>query len=253
VRNPEKARDLAQQGVQVRQADYGQPAALEAALSGIERLLLISSSEVGQRATQHRAVIEAARRAGVGRIAYTSILHADTSPLALAREHVETEKMLAESGLPFVLLRNGWYTENRLGMLQAVVEHGALIGAAKSGRLATATRADYADAAAAVLLADGVAGLVYELAGDTSYTLADLAAEIARQSGKPVVYRDLPEADYKAALMQFGLPEPFAALLADSDAGTARGALDDDGRVLSRLIGRPTTPMAGSVRAALGQ
>ena len=252
VRNPEKAKNLAALGVQVRQADYAQPATLEAAFQGVEKVLLISSSEVGQRAPQHRAVIEAAAKAGVKLIAYTSILRADTSPLALAAEHKETEAALRASGLPFVLLRNGWYTENRTAGVPAALQHGAVLGAAGEGRTASAARADYAAAAAAVLTREAQAGRVYELAGDTAYTLSELAAEIARQSGKTVAFQDLPEPAYKAALVQAGLPEGYAALLADSDAGTAKGALFDDGQQLSQLIGRPTTPLATTVAAALG-
>lgn len=251
VRSPEKAADLAALGLQVRQADYAQPATLEAAFQGVDKLLLISSSEVGQRAPQHAAVIAAAKKAGVKLLAYTSILRADSSPLGLAAEHNETETMLRASGLPHVLLRNGWYTENYTGSVGAAVQYGAVMGSAKDGRIASAARADYAAAAAAVLTKEGQAGKVYELAGDTAYTLADLAAEIARQSGKPVVYKDMPEAEYKAALMQVGLPEGFAALLADSDVGASKGGLFDDDHQLSQLIGRPTTPLADVVKAAL--
>ena len=251
VRSPEKAADLAALGVQVRQADYAQPATLEAAFQGVDKLLLISSSEVGQRAPQHAAVIAAAQKAGVKLLAYTSILRADSSPLGLAAEHKETEAMLRASGIPFVLLRNGWYTENYTASVPAALQYGAVMGSAKDGRIASAARADYAAAAAAVLTKDGQAGQVYELAGDTAYTLSELAAEIAKQSGKPVVYNDLPEAAYAAALVQVGLPEGFAALLADSDVGASKGGLFDDGRQLSRLIGRPTTPLAEVVKAAL--
>lgn len=251
VRNPAKAGDLAARGVQVRQADYSQPATLDAAFKGADKLLLISSSEVGQRAAQHRAVIEAAQRAGVKLVAYTSILHADSSPLGLAAEHQETEALLRASGLPFVLLRNGWYTENYAGGIRAALAHGVVLGSAGAGRIASAARADYAAAAAAVLTQADQAGRIYELAGDGSYTLAEFAAEIARQSGKAVVYQDLPEADYKAALLSVGLPEGLAGLLADSDVGASRGGLFDDSHQLSQLIGRPTTPLAASVSAAL--
>lgn len=251
ARDPEKAADLAALGVAVRRGDYGDPTSLDAAFAGADKLLLISSSEVGRREAQHRNAIAAARRAGVKLIAYTSILHADSTPLGLGAEHRATEALLKESGVPHVLLRNGWYTENYLASVPPALAHGALLGAAGAGRIASAARADYAAAAAAVLTGAGHAGQVYELAGDSAYTLAELAAAVAKASGKPVVYRDLPEAEFRAALEAAGLPAPFAALLADSDAGAAKGALFDDGRALSRLIGRPTTPMAKMVEAAL--
>jgi NAD(P)H dehydrogenase (quinone) len=251
VRSPEKAADLATLGVAVRRADYTLPATLAAAFEGAARLLLISSSEIGQRLPQHRAVIDAAKQAKVSLLAYTSILHADRSPLGLATEHQATEALLRESGLPFVLLRNGWYTENYTGNVATAIAHGAVLGSARDGRIASAARADYAAAAAAVLVRDDQAGLIHELAGDEAFTLQQLAAEIARQSGKPVVYQDMPQAAYAAALESVGLPSGFAQLLADSDAGAAQGALFDDGHRLSQLIGRPTTPLADSVAAAL--
>ncbi|BDU73599.1 SDR family oxidoreductase [Mesoterricola silvestris] len=248
ARKPESVRDL---GVQARPFDYERPGTLAAALAGVDKLLLISSSEVGRRTPQHKAVIDAARAAGVKLVAYTSLLHAPQSPLGLAPEHVETEAHLKASGLPFVLLRNGWYTENYTASIPSALAHGAFLGSAGAGRIASAARADYAAAAAAVLLREDQAGKTYELAGDIPYTLTDLAAEIARQSGKPVAYQDLPEAEFKAVLVGAGLPEGLAALLADSDAGAAKGALLDEGRQLSRLLGRATTPMADSVAAFL--
>lgn len=251
VRSPEKAADLAALGVSVRRADYTDPDSLTTAFAGADKLLLISSSEVGDRVPQHRAVIDAATRAGVSLVAYTSVLRADTSPLGLAAEHKATEALLRASGLPFVLLRNGWYTENYTASVPAALAHGVVLGSAGQGRIASAARADYAAAAAAVLTLDGQAGRVYELAGDASYTLAELAAEIARQSGKAVEYKDLPEADYKAALIGVGLPAVIADLLANSDVGASAGGLFDDGRQLSRLIGRPTTPLASSVGVAM--
>lgn len=251
VRQPERAAALAALGVQVRAADYTRPATLDAAFQGAEKVLLISSSEVGQRFPQHRNVIEAAKRAGVSLLAYTSILRADSSGLGLAAEHLATEKLLAESGLPHVLLRNSWYTENYLASIPPALQHGAFIGSAGEGRIASAARADYAAAAAAVLTRPDQAGKVYELAGDTSYTLAEFAAELSRQAGKNVPYVNLPEAEFRAALLGAGLPEPLAALLADSDAWAAKGALFDDGRQLSRLIGRPTTPLAAMIEASL--
>ncbi|MBK5542216.1 SDR family oxidoreductase [Pseudomonas sp. TH05] len=251
VRDPLKARDLTALGVTVRQADYSQPQTLATALAGVERLLLISSNEIGQRTAQHLAVIDAAKAAGVKLLAYTSVLRADTSALGLAAEHLATEQALSASGLDHVLLRNGWYSENYSAGLPTALEHGVLLGAAGQGRIASAARADYAEAAAVVLTSEGQAGRVYELAGDSSYTLEQLAAQTARQSGKPLVYQNLSQEEYQAALLGIGLPEGFAVLLADSDAAAAKGALFDDGQQLSRLIGRGTTPIADSVAAAL--
>jgi NAD(P)H dehydrogenase (quinone) len=252
VRHPEKVADLAARGVQVRPADYDQPASLVAAFKGADKLLLISASEVGRRVPQHRAVIDAAKAAGVGLLAYTSILQAATSPLPLAAEHRETETLIRASGLPAVILRNGWYTENYTAGIPAALQYGVVLGSAGQGKIASAARADYAEAAAAVLTQENQAGRIYELAGDESYTLAELAAEIARQSGKAVAYQDLPESEFKAALLGAGLPDFLATLLAESDVGASKGGLFDDGRQLSALIGRPTTPLAELVRLALG-
>ncbi|MBS0357296.1 MAG: SDR family oxidoreductase [Proteobacteria bacterium] len=251
VRTPAKVADLAARGVQVREADYNRPETLDSAFAGADKLLLISSSEVGSRLPQHRAVIDAAKRAKVGLIAYTSLLHADSSPLPLAVEHKATEQLIAEAGLPAVILRNGWYTENYLASIPPALQYGVVLGSAGEGRIASAARADYAAAAAAVLTRDGQAGKVYELAGDESYTLAELAAEIARQFGKAVAYQNLPEADFKAALLGAGLPEGLAALLAESDIGASKGGLFDDSHQLSQLIGRPTAGLASLVKAAL--
>ncbi|MGE7960869.1 SDR family oxidoreductase [Pseudomonas sp. NPDC089918] len=251
VRDPLKAQDLGAKGVNVRQADYNQPETLVSALVGVQRLLLISSSEVGQRTAQHRAVIEAAKSSGVQLLAYTSMLHADKSTLGLAVEHRDTERALVESGLNYVLLRNGWYSENYTASVSPAVEHGAILGSAQEGRISSAARKDYADAAAVVLTSEGQAGKVYELAGDESYSLSELATEVAKQSGKTVVYNDLPQEQYKAVLIGLGLPAEFAGLLADSDAAAAKGDLFDDSRQLSELLGRPTTPITQSVSAAL--
>lgn len=248
ARSSAKAADL---GIEVREADYSKPATLAAALQGVDTLLLISSSEIGQRAAQHRNVIDAARQAGVNRIVYTSLLHADTSPLSLAGEHVETEQMLKASGIPHTILRNGWYTENYTGSVKPAVANGAFVGSARDGKISSAARADYAEAAAVVLTSAGHDGLTYELAGDTSYTLTELAAEISKQAGKTIPYQDLPQADYAAILKSIGLPEGFADAIASWDVGALQGALFDEGRQLSKLIGRATTPLAASVAQAL--
>jgi len=251
VRNVEKAKDIAALGVQVRQADYNQPESWNAALQGADKVLLISSSDIGQRTRHHRAVIDAAKHAGVKLLAYTSVLHADTSVLGLAGEHRETEAAIRASGLPFVLLRNGWYTENYAVGIPTALSLGAVYGCTGDGRISSATRADYAEAAAVVLTRDNPAGKVYELAGDTSYTLSEFAAEISRQSSKAINYVNLPEAEYKKALLSAGLPEFLAELLANSDTGVSKGALFDDSKQLSKLIGRPTSALETAIRAAL--
>ena len=253
ARSAEAGAALTALGIEVRIADYDLPQTLQPAFAGIGRLLLISSSKLdGGRAAQHRNAINAAKSAGVGQIVYTSLLHASTTPLGLAADHVETEAMLRDSGVPHVVLRNGWYTENSLASIPAALQYNALLGSAGDGRFSSAARADFAAAAAAVLTApDDLSGRVYELAGDTSFTLSEFAAEIARQSGKTVVFKNLPKADFKGVLLGAGLPEPLAELLADSDEGAAAGGLFDDSHQLSALIGRPTTPLAVSVAKAL--
>jgi len=253
VRTPAKAADLTARGLVVRQADYSQPETLAAAFAGVDKLLLISGSEVGQREAQHKAVIEAARTAGVGFIAYTSLLHADSSPLGLGVEHRATEALLQASGVPFALLRNGWYSENYAASIAPALAHHAFIGAAGEGRITSAARQDYADAAAEVLAGDNQAGKVYELAGDDSYTLAQFAAEIAAQSGEKVDYVNLSQQEFAAALKSAGLPDGLAEMLADSDAGAEKEALFDDSHQLSQLIGRPTTSYQTVIRAALAK
>ena len=248
VRTPAKAAGL---GIPAREADYTRPATLEKALAGIDTLLLISSNEIGQRAVQHHNILEAAKKTAVNRIVYTSLLHADTSPLTLAPEHRGTEAELRASGIPFTILRNGWYTENYTGSIGGALAGGAFIGSAGSGKISSAPRADFADAAVVALTSEDHAGKVYELAGDTAYTLTELAAEISRQSGKTIPYKDLPEADYAAALAGFGLTPAVAQAVAGWDTAAANGALFDDGHQLSQLIGHPTTPLSTVVADAL--
>jgi NAD(P)H dehydrogenase (quinone) len=251
ARNREKGKDLAALGVQVRVADYNDPPAWDGALKGADKVLLISASELGRRALQHRSVIDAAKRSGVKLLAYTSVLHCDTSVLGLAAEHKETEEYLRASRVPHVLLRNSWYTENYTMGIPAILTGGATYGCAGDGRVSSAARVDYAEAAAAVLTLSDQAGKVYELAGDSAYTHAEFAGEISRQTGKKIGYVNIPEAAYRQALQKAGLPDAYAALIADSDTGASKGALFDDSRTLGRLIGRPTTPMRESVAAAL--
>lgn len=251
ARDTDAISDLAALGVLTRQADYTDPASLKDAFAGVDRALLVSSSAVGERVAQHANVIDAARDAGVELLGYTSIVRADTSQLILAGEHRATEELLAASGLPVVLLRNSWYLENYTGQIPTALEHGAVLGAAGTGRVSAATRTDYAAAAAAVLVADDQAGRVHELGGDVAFTLEEYAATLAAEAGRPVTYQDLSAADLTAVLVGAGLPEQYAAILADSDLGLARGELLADSGDLSRLIGRPTTTPAEAIRAAL--
>jgi NAD(P)H dehydrogenase (quinone) len=246
ARDPARATDLA---AQVRAFDYRAPD--PAALRGVTTLALISSNSFDDRAADHARAIDAAKQAGVGRIVYTSILRGPASPMALAADHIATETALAASGIPHTILRNGWYTENYTGSLAAALAHGALIGAAGDGLISSAARADYAQALAHVALTEGHDGQTYELAGDTAHTMADLAAEVSRLAGRPISYQSLPQDTYAGILASFGLPPAFAALLADADACAATGALHDDSRTLSRLIGRPTTPMPDTIASAM--
>jgi NAD(P)H dehydrogenase (quinone) len=251
MRDPAKdegaANAFRKKGIEVRTADYSRPETLASAFAGVDRLLLISSSENGERKVQHRNVINAAKDAGVGLIAYTSILRADTSPLFLAEEHRDTEAALAEAGVPFVLLRNGWYTEVYTWRLPLAFKHGVLIGAAEDGRISSAARADYASAAATVLAGGDHAGRIYELAGDASFTLAELVAVVAEASGKPMAYQNMTPEEFQSAALQAGAPEIVARILSDTDAGVAKGALFDNGGELARLIGRPTTPFQTTI------
>lgn len=240
ARSASRAADL---GLTVSEADYNKPETLERALHTVDTLLLISSNEIGRRAVQHRNVISAARMAGVKRIVYTSLLRADSSALSLAGEHHETELALKASGIPYTILRNGWYTENYTAFIPSAITYGAFPGCAGEARISSASRADYAEAAVTVLTSGDHDGKTYELAGDYAWTLTDLAAEISRQTGKAIPYKNLTEAEYAAVLVGFGFPEPMARAYASFDVAAAQGALFDDGHQLSRLIGRPTTPL----------
>lgn len=248
VRTPGKAADLQ---VEIRPFDYNKPEDMATALQGIDRLLLISGNEIGQRAQQHSNVINAARQSGVSRIVYTSLLHADTSTLNLAGEHLATENALKASGIAYTILRNSWYTENYTGSAGNAIAGGAFLGCAGNGKIASASRADFAEAAAVVLADEGHSGKIYELAGDTAYTLADLAAEISKQTGKNIPYKNLSEEEYANILKSFGIPDGMAAAIASWDTGASKGELFDDRHQLSKLIGRATTPLAESVTAAI--
>ncbi len=243
VRNVSKAQDIKKLGVEVREANYDDSNSWGSALKGINDLLLISSSEVGKRFEQHKNVIEGAKGAGVSRVVYTSLLRADTSKLALATEHIATEELIKKSGLNYTILRNGWYIENHTENLASALEHGAFLGAAKEGRFSSSTRSDYAEAAAVVLTNPGHNKKIYELAGNQSYTLNDLITKVSALSGKKVVYQDLGFENYKNTLIQVGLPEGFATILADSDAGAALGELFSESKDLSNLIGHQTTTL----------
>ncbi|MDE1180975.1 SDR family oxidoreductase [Paraburkholderia sp.] len=251
VRSPEKAGDLRALGVQIREADYDRPETLVEAFNGVEQLLLISAVQPGERFRQHRAAIDAAMRTGVKLIVYTSMLRADTSNLILADEHNRTETYLKSTGVDFVVLRNGWYIENHTDGLATALANSAINGSAGQGRFASASRADYADAAVTVLSQPGHANQTYELAGDQAYSLAELAEEVSKQTGRTIVYNHLPAADYEAAPMGFGLPKMIADVVVDADLKASVGELDSASRDLSRLLGRSTTTLAEAVKAAL--
>ncbi|SDT12906.1 NAD(P)H dehydrogenase (quinone) [Friedmanniella luteola] len=251
VRDPAKAAEVLGRDVETRVASYDDRAALEAALAGVDVLVLVSGSEVGQRVRQHTTVVEAARAAGVARVVYTSAPHADTTPLVLAPEHKATEEVIVGSGLAFTILRNNWYHENYADQVSQAAESGVLLGSAHGGRTASAARQDYAEAAAAVALGAGHDDRVYELAGDVAWTRPELAAAITEVTGSPVEYRDLSTDEHVAALTAAGLDEATAGFVAALDANTAEGTLADTSTGdLRRLIGRPTTPLVDGLRAA---
>ncbi|MBP1641162.1 MAG: Male sterility protein [Bacteroidetes bacterium] len=250
VRSPQKASDLQ---VEVRRFDYNQPESQTASLLSIDRLLLISGNEIGQRAQQHANVINAAKQAGVKWIVYTSLLHADSSTLSLAEEHRKTEAFLKASGIQYTLLRNGWYTENYTGSIKGAIASGAFLGSAGNGKIASASRADFAEAAAIVLANEKHQGNTYELAGDQAYTLTELAAEISHQTGRPIPYKDLPEEEYANILKSIGLPEGLASAIAGWDVSASKGDLFDNRGQLSKLIGRPTTSLAQSVANTIAE
>lgn len=251
VRNPEASGELIKQGVQVRHADYDQPETLTAAFAGADKVLLISSNAIGQRVAQHQAVIQAAEQTGIKLLAYTSILHCDQSPMQLADEHKATEALLNASSVGSVLLRNGWYSENYTMNIPAVLDMQTLYGCAAEGRFASASRQDYATAAATVLTSENQAGKVYELAGDSSFDLSEFAAQLSQQSDKQISYQNLSEQDFTQGLVKAGLPEGFASILANAESGAAEGWLFDDSKALQALIGRPTTTIADTIKAAL--
>ncbi|MEV7195391.1 SDR family oxidoreductase [Streptomyces sp. NPDC093510] len=251
VRDKDKAAGLAERGVELRVADYSAPETLRGAFAAGDRVLLISGSEVGQRVPQHRAVVDAAREAGVALLAYTGILGGPDADFELAAEHKVTEQLILDSGLPYTFLRNGWYHENYTEHLAPVLEHGAVVGSAGDGRIASAARADYAAAAVAVLTGEGHEGKVYELSGDVAWSLAEYAAEVAAQSGKDISYANVPAEQHLAVLTGAGVPEPMAAILVDVDSAIARGRLAGTSGDLARLIGRPTTALADAVSVGL--
>jgi NAD(P)H dehydrogenase (quinone) len=252
VRSREKAADLAAQGVTLVVADYDEPESLAGVFGPADRLLLISGSEVGKRIAQHKAVIDAAAAAGVAQLAYTGAFGGPANPMLLAEEHKATEQLILDSGLPYTFLRNSWYSEVYFQSFGAVLEHGAVVnGVASGARIATATRADYAAAAAVVVSTDGHLNQVYELSGDTAWTFEEFAAEVSRQTGRTVVHQTLGAEENKQFLVSVGLPEGFAAILADVDVAVGNGALAGTPGDLSRLTGRPTTPIGETIAEAV--
>lgn len=251
VRNPAKATHLTAQNIEVREFDYDRPETLVPALSGIDKLLLISANEVGRRTPQHKAVIDAAKVAGVPYLAYTSLLRADTSPLGLAQEHRETEKLIQDSGLRYTFLRNNWYSENYLAGVAHTIEIGTLFGAAQDGRISSASRIDYAEAAAKVLTSTGHDNQTYELAGSQSFSLSELATLIGQAASKTINYQNLSAEEYTQGLTQAGLPAGLVEVIVDADIQTIQGAMYSDSQDLEQLIGRKTTNIQDAIKAAL--
>ncbi len=248
VRDLTKASDIAARGVRTAVVDYDRADTIAVALEGVDSVLLISGSEVGRRTAQHQAVIDAAKAAGVGKLVYTSAPKAPTSDLVLAPEHKATEELIAASGIPAVILRNNWYTENYAGNIAQARETGVVAASVGDGRVASASRKDFADAAAVVLLEDGHLGQAYELGGDVAWTYDELAAAIAEVIGSPVEYRALTAEEHAAALESAGLDAGTVGFVTALDAGIRDGALADTDGTLGRLIGRPTTPLVEGLR-----
>ena len=251
VRDAAKAKPLADKGVEVRVADYDRPDTLDAALRGVERLLLVSGNAVGKRGTQHSNVIDAARTAGVGRIVYTSIAKADTNTMPLGDEHRATEEYLREAGIPAVILRNSWYVENYTDQVPQYLATGSVIGATGEARVAAAPRADYAEAAAAALLDDDVDSGVYELGGP-AVTMAELASVIGEVLDRELPYQDVSLEEYRSGLLEAGLDDGTADFVTALERGTARGELDVDVADLEKLLGRPATDTRAAVKALVG-
>lgn len=248
ARSTHKLDEFAKKGVLVRYGDYEKPDSLRSALEGVEKLLLISSSEIGKRLPQHQNVIDVVRDSSVKHLAYTSILDADNSPLGLAKEHLATEKLINDLDIKTTILRNGWYSENYTMGVPTILEHSVVLGCAGEGRISSAPRNDYALAAASILTDDGHASEVYELAGDTSYNLSEFAALIGEQYGRDISYKNMTQNEYRDVLLQAGLPEVIADMLADSEIGASKGGLYSESKDLSRLIGRPTESMKETIR-----
>lgn len=242
---------LADRGIEVRRADFADADSLTSAFAGVETLLLVSTTTVGERAANHRRAIDAANAAGVSRIVYTSAINADSASMRLAEEHRETERYLTATGDGHTILRNGWYVENYTDQLPMMRKFGAVMGAAKDGRVSAASRADYAAAAAVALLGDAHGGRVYDLGGDEAFTLTELAAALSQVTGDKIVYSDLQVDQFAGALREAGLPADLADVLADADAGLARGELYTTSTDLRDLIGRPTTSIGDAAAAAL--
>ena len=252
VRDAAKAVRFGELGVEVRVADYNDPASLDDAFREGEKALLISGSEIGQRVPQHKAVIDAAKNAGVALLGYTSVLGGPAADMELAREHQATERYIIDSGLPYVLLRNGFYHEVYTEALgQAIANGGLLTSAVEGAKVATAARADYAAAAVAVLTGEGHENRAYELSGDQAWTFEEYAEEVSRQLGSELPVNRVPADTHREILVGVGLPDPLAAVFVGVDDAISRGLLAVQTGDLSKLIGRPTTPLAESIAQGL--
>jgi NAD(P)H dehydrogenase (quinone) len=248
ARKPEAIADLADAGVRTTRIDYDDPATIEAAISTGDTFVLISGAFTPDRNRQHADAVAAATRAGAGHIVYTSGLRASESPSPIAASHAPTEDAVRASGLPFTILRNGWYTENYAANIPTARETGVLLASVSEGRVASASRRDFASAVGAVVTSEGHLGQTYELSGDVAWTYDDLAAALSEVLGRDVVHKPVSSAEHLEILKDAGVPEQFAEMGVAVDGAIAAGAFAYQNGDLARLLGRPTTPLVDGLR-----
>ena len=252
TRTPENLAEFASQGVDVRQADFKNPASLEDAFKGGTRLLLISTTDVGSRVPQHGAAIDAAKAAGVEHVIYTSWPDPQHSVAAVSPDHAATEDLVLKSGLKFTFLGNYLYSETLMFGLPKALETGKLFGAAGDGRAAYVTRQDCAYAAAGVLNN----AVRYEnkrlgISGPVAYTRSEIAQLASGITGKPLVYVDLPAEDFGKALVGAGMPEGFAKLFVSFELAIKAGELEAVTQDVSEVSGHTPASLSDFLKSAL--